>query len=130
MNINFFLKRMAFIAAVFFLGCSSDLVITDRNNGSSITVEAGKIIEVKLDGQISTGFSWKWMDNDFFTQEDVPKLVPVDQKPGGRELTVFTLKALRPGQTKLLFKYQREWEKKQESEKEYSVNVVITEGSK
>ena len=130
MNKNFYLKCTVFAMAVFFLGCSSNLVMSDKNNGSSQTVEAGKIIEIKLSGQLSTGFSWKWVNNDFFTQEDAPKRVPVDKKPGGRELTVFTLKAVKPGKTKLLFEYRREWEKKEKPEKEYFVDVVITEGKK
>ncbi|MCL1911348.1 MAG: protease inhibitor I42 family protein [Leptospirales bacterium] len=129
MNINH-LKRVIFAAAAVFFSCSSNLVISDENNGSSQAIELGKVIEVKLDGQISTGFIWEWVSSDFFTQEDAPKIIPVDKKPGGHEFTVFTLKAVKAGQTKLLFKYHRQWEKKQEFVKEYSVNVIINEGKK
>ena len=130
MNINFYFKCAVFAVAAVFLGCSSNLIISDKNNGSTIKVETGKVIEVKLDGQMGTGYSWKWIDNDFFIQEGAPKIIPAGKKPGGNEITVFTLKAAKAGETKLLFSYQREWEKKQQSEKEYSVNVVIIEGKK
>ena len=130
MNMNY-LKRIVFAAAAVFFSCSSgNLIISDENNGSSLTVELGKVIEVKLEGQMSTGFSWEWVNNDFFTQEDTPRIISADKKPGGHELTVFTLKAVKAGETKLLFKYHRQWEKKQELAKEYSVNIVINEGKK
>ncbi|MCL2025926.1 MAG: protease inhibitor I42 family protein [Leptospirales bacterium] len=130
MNISFYLKYAVFAMAAVFFGCASNLTISDENNGSTITVETGKVIEVKLGGQMGTGYSWKWISNDFFIQEGVPKITPVDKRPGGRELTVFTLRAAKLGETRLIFRYQREWEKKQQPEKEYSVNAVITEGKK
>ena len=125
MNISLYLKRIAFAAAALFIGCSSNTVISDKNNGSSLTVGLGKVIEIKLEGQLSTGYSWEWTGSDFFTQEDAPKIIPVEKIPGGSELTVFTLKAVKTGETKLLFKYHRQWEKKKEFVKEYSVDVVI-----
>ena len=125
MNINFYLKRIVSAVTIFFVGCSSNLVISDENNGSSLTVDIGKVIEVKLDGQISTGYSWEWVSNDSFTEADVPKIILVDKMPGGHDITVFTLKAVKAGETKLFFKYHRKWENKSKPEKEYSVDVII-----
>lgn len=115
-----------------FFGCAAKpaVTVTDENNGSSVTVKTGKIVEIKLLGQIGTGFSWQWTVNDeFFALDKAPVTVPFDEDKdlvGGRDYTVFRLKAQKAGETELHFTYARHWEKKPPV-KQYSVKAVVVE---
>ena len=131
------MKKIIFLIACamsffVFWGCANKpaVTITNENDGSSISVNAGKVIEIKLLGQMGTGYSWQWVANDeFFVQEKDPEVTPVgkgNDLVGGQDNTVFRLKAQKAGETELNFIYGRHWEKKP-PEKKYKVKVVILE---
>lgn len=130
-----------------FCGCSEKpaVSIADKDNGKTVSIEKGKLLEVKLGGTMGTGYSWILArPNSEYVWKGEPKLpknyeelmeptgdstVPLysekEQITGGPNETVFLLKAKKQGKTTLHFVYIRVWEKDKAPEKVFSVDVDI-----
>jgi len=122
------LAGMLVMAAGLF-SCSprAALILTDESNGKSFRIEKGKILEVRLNAQMGTGYSWKWMMNDdFFTEEREQEIITAEKnRTGDMDVQVFRLRPLVSGETELKFILDRAWEKDKAPQKEFSVRVVI-----
>jgi predicted secreted protein len=95
--------------------CSSakpvDLTIAD--NGSQVDINVGMEINIMLDGNPSTGYTWVAKDLDTAIFEQIGNPVFTSNNPGqvgSRGTIALTFKALRVGTTILTLVYQRPWE--------------------
>jgi len=65
---------------------------------------------VALPAQMGTGYSWQWRESGAF--ELIGQRVQQHKsKPGVSEEQVFLLRPLKKGSVKIVFTYQRPWEK-------------------
>jgi len=96
---------------------SQETNITEEylNPGEPIKVTAGQIFTIRMESNPTTGYSWqlsKDLDNIIVLVTNT--FIPPDSKlcgAGGHEL--WTFKAIGEGQTNIIMKYIRPWEKYQ-----------------
>ncbi len=110
-------------------GCSTSESLTLDSNGERVTLASGDTIEVTLEGNATTGFSWELVDYDpmvvttegeaVYESEDT-ELVGV----GGA--WTWTLVAQEPGECVVQFVYRRSWEDEQ-PEATFSFTANVTE---
>ena len=91
-----------------------DKTLTKADNGSKLTLKVGDVLNVALDSNPSTGYSWQIKANDqnILLPLGEPQFSLGNQTPmpgaGGTE--TFQFKALAKGQTTLTLVYLRPWE--------------------
>jgi predicted secreted protein len=93
--------------------CSGLTTVTAADDGARVSVEAGEEIEVRLDGNATTGFSWDLVEYDptVIAPSGDPSYVEDDTDLVGAGGTwVFTLIAQAPGETDVRFEYARVFE--------------------
>jgi inhibitor of cysteine peptidase len=105
-------------------------VITDKQNGKTVTVKKGATVKVKLRFQAGTGFSWvvAGVDKKVLLAKGKPTTEGIKgekPRPGGPRLQVFTFAAEAPGETKLELEYKRPFEKGKAPAKKFSVTVKV-----
>ena len=119
------------IMTPFFSACSSDLVlttVTEKENGQKVLVPLNSVLEVKLETQLGTGYSWKAVEFNAglleFLEDSVVK--PSGEKlVGTKEHHLFRFKAKAKGTTALKMHYSRQWEKDVPPLKTYEIKVQI-----
>ena len=94
-------------------GALKDIVVTERDSGSAITLGRGQALEVRLEGIPGTGYSW------YPAQYDTAVLSPAGEHTEGRTdprviggpvTKAFRFEARGTGRTSLEFHYKRIWE--------------------
>jgi inhibitor of cysteine peptidase len=102
--------------------------ITKVDNGKTIDVKVGGEINVDLDGNPSTGYTWETKDLDAGLLQQVGETAFKSSNPGligaGGTLTL-TFKALKPGKTTLTLIYHRPWEKNVAPQSTFLVTLAI-----
>ena len=95
-------------------GCSSSAeTLTLDDDGARVALSEGDTIEVALDGNATTGFSWVLVefDDDVVAVEGDPAYEVEDTELVGVGGTwTWVLVARQPGETIVRFAYQRSWE--------------------
>lgn len=103
-------------------------VLDEDDNGSSVTVQVGDLIQVVLKGNPTTGYAWTvdLSDADAVILEQVgePGYVPDSDLIGAGGTYTFTFRALSTGQTSLKLNYARSWET-EEPLKTFEVTVEV-----
>jgi predicted secreted protein len=107
-------------------------IATEALNGASIPLEVGQQLEVRLQGNRSTGHQWvqiepmRGMLRDASPRYEIPP-PPEGSEPrvgvGGTE--IFSFVAARPGVQVLVFEYRRSWETTQEASKKIYYQIVV-----
>ena len=130
--------RIRFFSIVLFIllsmillcSCKNITELTFDNKGSSVVLEKGDKINIKLESNPTTGYSWilsketdttivSLIDSKFVQTEKEEELVGA----GGYE--VFTFQAKKSGQTEIILAYQRSWEE-EELKEEFLFKINIT----
>jgi predicted secreted protein len=105
--------------------------LTEKDNGSVITVEAGNIITIKLRGNPSTGYSWKLVDEYGESLELIGVDYESDPHAGGMVGTpgtyIYRFKALASGATTLKMVYARPWDEHSAPAGQFTVFVNVSE---
>ncbi|MBX3356765.1 MAG: protease inhibitor I42 family protein [Phycisphaeraceae bacterium] len=102
------------------------LIVTGCNSASSLPPGSAKVrvaegrrdaeismsgvLQVELLGHAGTGFDWRLaaIDRSLFEMTETPHVTPLDPGViGGRTITTFTFRPLRPGQCTLVFEMVR-----------------------
>ena len=115
----------------FFSACSSDLgltTVTEKENGQKVLVPLNDVLEVKLETQLGTGYSWKVVEFNAglleFLEDSVVK--PSGEKlVGTKEHHLFRFRAKAKGITALKMHYYRQWEKDVPPLKTYEIKLQI-----
>jgi len=131
------LKKMIFISLfilMLVLSLSSCLVagktLTEENNGDSLNLKINDTVEIKLESNPTTGYSWFLNDNvdetivsitspEFMESKKDEELVGA----GGYE--IFNIKAIAKGKTDIVLNYERSWEEGVEPLKTFEVTISI-----
>jgi predicted secreted protein len=107
---------------------STAVKIDESHAGGRVTLTDGDILEVVLEGNLTTGYGWETASVDPLVLEPVGE--PVFQADsvligaGGKMIIKF--RAAGPGQTDLKLHYRRPWEKDIAPLKTFETTVVVT----
>ena len=127
----FQLALYTMIMTPFCSAISSDLVpttVTEKENGQKVFVPLDSVLEVKLETQLGTGYSWKVVEFSAglleFLEDSVVK--PSGEKlVGTKEHHLFRFRAKAKGITALKMHYYRQWEKDVAPLKTYEIKLQI-----
>jgi inhibitor of cysteine peptidase len=92
------------------------IVLTDANNGKTVSIAAGKTFDVSLKGNPTTGYQWqiKKIEGDAIQQAGNDDYAP-DSNPrgmvGSGGTFVFHFKVTKSAKTAIRLVYVRPWEK-------------------
>ncbi len=102
-------------------------VITDADNGGSVHLKMGDILEVRLHANPTTGYKWYVHPKSTRLLRLVGQSQTQVREPGvGRPLLqVFRFQAVAIGDGVLLLHYIRIWERQLSYEEQYSVRISI-----
>jgi inhibitor of cysteine peptidase len=115
--------------AVLLAACSAagQTVLNEKSAGTTVTLQKGSRLQVKLEGNPTTGYQWVVKDLDAAVLKQVGEAQhkPNSNLPGAPGVTTFTFEAVGPGAATLQLAYLRSWEKDKPPEKTWSVNVTV-----
>ena len=130
------IKKMAFISlatlifGLCFTGCSTDKTITEEYYGGSIRLDVNDVVEIRLQSNPTTGYSWfleDGKDNNIVLVTGPEFIESKKEKDivgaGGHE--IFTVKALSKGETSILLNYKRLWEEEEEPIKTFEITISV-----
>jgi len=102
-------------------------VVNEKNNGNTITMRAGGVLEVKLESNPTTGYDWSvaQVDTKVIKQEGEAEFKQDKELIGAGGITTIRMVAVSKGQTTLKLDYHRPWEKDIPPEKTYQVTIVV-----
>ena len=108
------------------------VTLTDADNKGATTVERGGKLDVALEGNASTGYSWQVVDDAGGRLKQLGEPVVEDLEPdsegtlvGMTQRQVFTFDAVEPGTGTLKMEYKRAWETTVPAEKTLTVDVTV-----
>ncbi len=126
--------KAASLGALLFLACcplraaadSAPVVVTDKDDGHTVAVAVGQVLEVRLPSNPSTGY--QWTAGALKTGALNAQRPPVyegskPQLPGSGGTEVFTYQGAAAGTEHLSFAYSRPWEKVEPAKR---VAITIT----
>jgi len=118
------------ILGLLFAGCSSPKILTEDNNGAGMELNLDDTVEIKLESNPTTGYSW------FLSEETTGSAVsvtgpqymePEKEKDvvgeGGYE--IFTITAVSRGKAEIILNYERPWEEEEEPIEIFKVTVLV-----
>jgi len=116
-----------------FTACTQNsgvLSFTEEDNGSSVSLSKGEKLEIKLDSNITTGYSWKLSEN---MDTSVAALVSSEYIESGKDkemvgtggIETFIFEAINAGQAEIILEYERPWEENTEPEKVFKLKVTV-----
>jgi len=122
------LSVLAIIFITFLSACSvSSVTLTEKDNGSVITLRSGQGLQIILTGNLTTGYSWNIVSIDQTILEQVGKkdYKPESNRIGAGGHATFLFKAAEKGKTILKLAYCRVWEKDIPYEKMFTVTLSV-----
>ena len=117
-------------ACVTLSACSpaKTITVTDKDDNATIRLARGDTLNIRLESNPSTGYSWQ------IAQNDTKQLQPIDppdfegsgsSAPGAGGYIVFHFKAQAEGKAALALVYVHAWEKKSKPAETYHLTVQI-----
>ena len=106
------------------------VTLDEKSNGKTVAVAMGKTVVVRLEGNITTGYSWtvKKLDGDALKQDGKVEYEPTKTarpRVGSGGTFVATFKTVKPGKATLTMAYARPWEKDTPPIKTFKVTVTV-----
>lgn len=125
MKTKFFI--IACLLTIMLLTACSSIQKLDKNaNGETITLSTGEQIQIKLEGNITTGYSWQVMslEETILAPNGEPEYQSESNLAGAGGEFTFTFTAKSPGETHLELGYLRPWEDEAPLET-FKITVVV-----
>lgn len=122
------LALSVFLGGVFYLSAAETRSLGKNDNGKEIQVKLGDILELALEAQGGTGYTWEFDRFDVTHLElmqSVTKSLAEDSRVGGPVLQVWQIRARKEGGTQLNLDYFRPWEGRAKAEKHYRVTINV-----
>jgi len=103
--------------------------LTEEDNGSIVTVIVGDIIQIQLEGNPTTGYSWgtENLDTNLLEMIGEPAFEANSKLKGSGGIYTFTFNALAPGVIQLRLKYFRSFEENVPPVQTFEVSLDIQE---
>ena len=104
-----------------------DVILQKQDSGKEITLKAGQVVQVQLEGMGGTGYWWYVQNLDarhweFLSEKTRP---PSDGRVGGAVLGLWTFRAKEPGTTEIKMDYYRTWEGVARASEHFRVKIRI-----
>lgn len=107
--------------------CTGPLKINEADNGKTINLPTGKTMELTLEGNPTTGYSWlvTSVDENILSVNGEPDYKSDSDLTGSGGTFVFSFTAANPGTTQLELGYLRPWEEDVDPIEMYTVTIVV-----
>jgi predicted secreted protein len=105
-------------------------IITKKQSGSEIKVQAGDVIQIELLASGATGYNW-YMDQidqeylEFISEKT--KQVSDDRKVGAPDVIIWQFKAQKQGATEIKMDYYRKWEGMEKAADHFFLKINISD---
>ena len=123
---------MPFMVLALVAGTGKKQILTQSQNGGKIKAVKGSEIQIILDSNPTTGFTWQVVSFDStiirLQSEELlhqEKTGPDEIRVGTPSKQLFKFKALNNGKTRLQLHYQRPWEKAAPAANQFSVEITV-----
>jgi predicted secreted protein len=102
--------------------------VTESNAGSTVELHQGQMLEVELQGNPTTGYTWEVLPGaeSILGQQGDAQFVPESQAVGSGGLVTLTFKAVHVGKATLSLAHHRTLEPGVPPLKTFQVTVVVT----
>jgi inhibitor of cysteine peptidase len=103
------------------------LEFTENDSGQSISITTGTSITIRLNSQLSTGYSWilKEMNESVIAQEGEPQYTAFSKLAGGAETVVWKFRSVGVGSAALKLVYTRVFEKDKPPLKTFELTIKV-----
>ena len=109
--------------------CGDDEVVkvSDQDDGATVNVDEGNIIELSLESNPTTGFSWAvtTIDESVLMQTGDPTFESESDGLGSGGIETFQFETVRPGSTTLELAYRRSFEQDVEPAKTFKITLNV-----
>lgn len=125
------IARQLIISTALIVGCAGaiygkTILLEELDNSTHVVLYVGDTISVKLKSNITTGYSWSTVDLPASVELVKSKNEPGKEgKVGEPDLHSFAFKAIKPGESVLLLRYSRPFEKDKPAAKTFRVSLSI-----
>ena len=122
---------MALLLSVIVIAAGCDpggTVSVSLGGDEAISVREGQVLEIAIDSNPTTGYLWSlegFSGMDVLASMGKYKYVRGSDRIGAGGKQIFSFKAAKKGDAKLIFEYSREWEKSQAPAKRYTAKVTV-----
>jgi inhibitor of cysteine peptidase len=110
-------------------GCSQrgPILLTEQDSGSAVELRSGDTLELVLDGNLTTGFTWKMdpVDTGILLQIGEPEFKPDTNLTGSGGKFTWRFKAVNSGQTLLRLVYYRPFEQGVPPERIFEATIMV-----
>ena len=109
------------------MGNEPDVILQKQDNGKKITVKAGQVIQIQVEGMGGTGYWWYVQNLDAERVELLSEKTKVasDGRMGGPVLGLWNFRAKEPGTTEIKMDYYRSWEGSAKAADHFQVRITI-----
>jgi inhibitor of cysteine peptidase len=123
-------RRLIVASMLIGAGClgfsqTADVVVTELENGGSISISKGTVLTIRLETVPGTGFDWKLVRSDpaklRFVREDLE--IADRSKPGSAAHKIFRFMPEQSGPSTVELHYVRPWEQDVAPKKTYRIKV-------
>ena len=126
-----FISLVALIFVLCFSGCSATRkTLTEKNNGDILSLKINDTVEIRLESNPTTGYSWILSDKvdntivsitgpEFIQSKEDKEMVGA----GGYE--IFSLRAISKGKTSIILNYERSWEDEVEPLETFEIIILV-----
>jgi inhibitor of cysteine peptidase len=97
------------------------------DNGKTLQLAPGAVVQITLDSNVTTGYSWKLAKLDTAAVEQTKQeyIAPKTERVGAGGQEVWTFTARSAGRTPLRLEYIRPWEEKVAPAKVFEITLVV-----
>jgi len=107
------------------MNSAADIVVTDHDNASVVTMARHQKLVVRLEAQPGTGYSWE-PEAISILRFASAEVEDGSGALGGSVTQKFVFVAIASGEEQLAFSYRRPWEKGAEPARKFAIRVKVT----
>ena len=119
---------LTIVFSVFLGACSAPcLTLTEKDNGSTVSLRGGQSLKINLTSNLSTGYSWNIVSTDsaLLKQIGEKEYKQESNRKGGGGHTIFQFRGAGKGKLSLKLAYYQGWEKNPSYEKTFTVTILV-----
>ena len=104
-----------------------DVILQKQDGGKEVSVKAGRLIQVQLEGKGGTGYWWYVQNLDLRHLELLSEKTRAvsDGRVGGPVLGLWTFRAKEPGSVEIKMDYYRKWEGVERAIEKFRVKITV-----
>jgi inhibitor of cysteine peptidase len=104
-----------------------EVKVTDKEAGGSVEVAKGGTLEITLEGNPTTGYTWEVesVDDKILKQDGEPEFKAESDAVGAGGMVTLKFKAEEAGETDLKLVYHRPWEEGEDPAETFEVSVTV-----